>query len=142
MGLTQSQPQPQSSGSRAEAVISDQVRQHQVVIFSKRSCSYCDAVKSVMARETQRLNRDDRCAVQEVSVVELDDRPDGRDLQAALLRRTGVTTVPQVFVGSQFVGGAVDTARLANNGGLRIALMHAAKCPISDKEKNKDVDDD
>lgn len=127
MGANQS-----SSGDNTpDGAISAQVHAHQVVIFSKRTCGYCDAVKSVVERETRRLRRNDGCAVDDVKVVELDDGPDGgAALQQALLRRTGVSTVPQVFVGRNFVGGAVDTTRMANTGGLRLALMQAANCPV------------
>lgn len=129
------------TASTPDSTISAHVAAHQVVIFSKRTCGYCDAVKSVVAREARRLRRSimqasasataAQCTIDDAFVIELDDdhhSESGAELQQALMRRTGVSTVPQVFVGSRFVGGAVDTTRLANNGGLRLALIQAANC--------------
>lgn len=132
-----------------DGTISSHVHAHQVVIFSKRTCGYCDAVKAVIDREVRRLRRStDGCVVDDVKVIELDDLgtadgDEGAALQEALVRRTGMSTVPQVFVGRKFVGGAVDTNRMANSGGLRLALMQAANCPVVVKnEDGEGVDGD
>lgn len=123
--------------AKAEAVVKQTVEQHAVVVFSKRTCGYCDAVKSVLARETRLLKARDGCLdVPQVAVIELDElfpRPQNMtQVQQALANRTGIRTVPQVFINQRFVGGAEDTARLASTGGLRVALMDVSKCTPRD----------
>lgn len=109
----------------ADQKINETLNKNEVVIFSKKTCGYCDAVKQVMNQETKKLQKFDMCTVSNVAIVELDG--DG-DMQNALYKLTGVATVPQVFVNNQFLGGAVDTAKLANVGQLRLALIDAAGC--------------
>lgn len=46
-------------------------------------------------------------------------------------RMTGAPTVPRVFVDGVFVGGAEDVVRYARGGGLRLALMRAARCEVT-----------
>ena len=57
-----------------------------------------------------------------MSVVQLDktvgDVLQSNDLQAALKRRTGSSTVPQVFIDSVFVGGCDEITRLYNTNAL------------------------
>lgn len=127
MGASQSV----STEARVDNDINSTVNGHQVVIFSKRTCGYCDAVKHLMAREMRQLRSGHQCDVADVKVIELDDEA---DLQRGLYRRTGVPTVPQVFVNKAFVGGASDTSKMANSGALRMALMTAAHCKPLDKD--------
>jgi len=51
-------------------------------------------------------------------VVELDQRPDGGDIQKALAEMTGQRTVPNVFVKGQHLGGNDDTQAAAADGRL------------------------
>lgn len=118
----------------ADAKITNYVEKNEVVVFSKRTCGYCHVVKRLLTNETQRLKQMDGCSnIPQVKVVELDDDSNAEDdevmfVRDALIRRTGLNTVPQVFINSKFVGGADDTAQMARIGGLRVALLHAAKC--------------
>ena len=57
------------------------------------------------------------------AAVELDERPDGADLQDYLLRLTGGRTVPRVFVGGKFIGGSDDVAALDASGQLLAMLQ-------------------
>jgi glutaredoxin 3 len=56
-------------------------------------------------------------------VVELDQRDDGSDIQDYLLELTGGRTVPRVFIDSEFIGGADDTAALDESGRLKTMLI-------------------
>ncbi len=83
-----------------------------------------------------------------LGLVELDEREDGGQIQSTLRRLTGISTVPQVFIGGtcrlvegerrctfsqlglgtfagQCVGGGDDTAALARSGKL-VPLLRAA----------------
>lgn len=50
------------------------------------------------------------------TVVELDQEEDGKEIQAALLAKTGQRTVPNVFVSGQHVGGNDDTVKAGESG--------------------------
>lgn len=121
----------------ADAMIANYVEKNEVVVFSKRTCGYCQVVKRLLSNETYRLKQMDGCSnVPQVKVVELDNDSSIEDdemmyIRDALIRRTGLKTVPQVFINSKLVGGADDTAQMARVGGLRVALLHAAKCTPS-----------
>ena len=69
-----------------------------VVVYSKTTCPYCSEVKALFAR----LNVP-------ATVIELNQTPDGAEMQAALSDLVGRRTVPQVFVGGAHVGGCDDT---------------------------------
>lgn len=56
------------------------------------------------------------------TTIELDLREDGSDFQDTLLRLTGASTVPRIFVDGAFIGGADDMAALDASGGLAALL--------------------
>tara|TARA_B110001452_G_scaffold138770_1_gene115363 strand:- start:446 stop:1129 length:684 start_codon:yes stop_codon:yes gene_type:complete len=88
-----------------------------VVIYSKSWCPYCAQCKQLF---------DDM--KQPYTVVELDEREDGEQLQAALLEMTQQRTVPNVFVAGQHLGGNDDTQQAARSGELA-ALLGASPSP-------------
>jgi len=52
------------------------------------------------------------------TVVELDQRKDGEAMQAALAELTSRTTVPNVFIGGENVGGCDEVVGLWQEGKL------------------------
>ena len=62
-----------------------------------------------------------------VDVIELDviGEPRNGPVQQLLKKKSGRTTVPQVFVNGEFVGGDDDMKRLASAGALESALTAA-----------------
>lgn len=71
-----------------------------VVIYSKSYCPYCVRAKDLFTRKG--------VAFEEIF---LDDRPEE---YAALKERTGMMTVPQIFINDQLIGGFTDLAALDN----------------------------
>jgi glutaredoxin 3 len=69
-----------------------------VLIYTKSNCPYC-----VRAKE---LLKSKGVAFEEVY---LDDRPEEYD---TLKEKTGLMTVPQIFINDQLVGGYTDLATL------------------------------
>lgn len=110
---------------------------HLSKIFSKRSCGYCDAAKRALRVEAKRLGQAG-CSVPKPTVVELDDGslpPEvAREVQSILLKMTGESTVPRVFLNQSFVGGATETIKYAQEGGLQFALMKAGQCNVAENE--------
>ena len=88
-------------------MIQDELRSHRVVVYSKTFCPHSRAVKEIL-----------RSLSQGYVAVELDHVAHGRDLQRALARLTGVSTVPQVFIDGQFVGTAEGTREALASGRL------------------------
>ena len=92
--------------------IQHELDSHRVVVYSKTSCPHSRAVKELL-----------RSLSQGYVAVELDHVAHGRDLQRALARLTGVSTVPQVFIDGRFVGTA-DGTRQALASGLLARLLN------------------
>merc|ERR1719153_720394 len=77
------------------------INTHQVMVFSKSTCPFCVKIKQLF----DSLNI-------KYEVLELDQIPDGSDVQAALAERSGQRTVPNVFINGKHVGGCDYTLKL------------------------------
>jgi len=80
-----------------------------VVIYTKSTCGHCYAAKSLLRRKN--------VAFQEISV-------DGdRAGQASMAQKAGgCSTVPQIFIGAQHVGGCDELHELDSAGALDALL--------------------
>ena len=58
------------------------------------------------------------------AVFELNELPNGAEIQGALTEMTGQRTVPYVFVRSQFIGGGTETMQALESGEL-LRLLQA-----------------
>ena len=101
---------------KLEEAIRTTVTSNDVVIYSKSWCPYCAQCKALF----------DDLSVPYVA-VELDQRDDGEQLQAALLELTQQRTVPNVFVAGQHVGGNDDTQQASQSGKLATLLEEAGR---------------
>lgn len=52
----------------------------------------------------------------DISVLELDQRPDGAAIQSYLIEKTGQKTVPLTFIGAKRLGGCDDTMKAHQEG--------------------------
>ncbi|CAG7817945.1 unnamed protein product [Allacma fusca] len=92
----------------ATAKIEDLIKSNKVVVFSKSYCPYCDKVKDLFKKLSAQFYG-----------LELDEiGQEGSLLQAALKTRTGQSTVPNVFINGNHIGGCDDTFRLHRNSKL------------------------
>ena len=132
-------PNGASSNMSAEREFIDkEIASRDVVIFSKTYCGtwlfvelvrqsadhlyvhtthflpgYCSSTKSLFARSD--LTKD-------VAIHELDRMSNGSSIQRALVEMTGQTTVPNVFVKGQHIGGNDDTQAAFRSGKLNSML--------------------
>ena len=97
-----------------EETIQQTTANNEVVIYSKSWCPYCAQCKALF----------DDMAI-DYTAVELDERDDGDQLQAALLEVTKQRMVPNVFVNGQHLGGSDDTQQAARSGKLAELLLKA-----------------
>ena len=90
------------------SAVEERIAKDRILVISKTYCPYCKRAKKLL--EEKKL---------EFEVVELDERSDGELLQEALARRAGGhSTVPMVWFGTKFVGGASDLERSIRSGAL------------------------
>eukprot|EP00208_Stichococcus_sp_RCC1054_P007835 CAMPEP_0206150676 /NCGR_PEP_ID=MMETSP1473-20131121/38418_1 /ASSEMBLY_ACC=CAM_ASM_001109 /TAXON_ID=1461547 /ORGANISM="Stichococcus sp, Strain RCC1054" /LENGTH=103 /DNA_ID=CAMNT_0053548187 /DNA_START=197 /DNA_END=508 /DNA_ORIENTATION=+ len=89
--------------------VASTIKDNKVVIFSKSYCPFCHKAKRALGGVLDSSK---------ITVIELDQRSDGDDIQNELQSLTGGRSVPRVFINQKFIGGGDDTARLASNGEL------------------------
>jgi len=85
-----------------------------VVVFSKSWCPYCAATKKTL----QDLQAN-------FALYELDKLPDGAELQAALAKISGQTSVPNIYISQEHIGGNSDLQTLAKADKLTDLLRDA-----------------
>ena len=110
-----------STGTYLSESIQQTIAADKVVIYSKSWCPYCTQCKALFDEMRQPY-----------TVVELDQRDDGEQLQAALLTMTQQRTVPSVFVSGQHIGGNDDTQQAARSGRLAelLGTMGGSTAPL------------
>jgi len=79
-----------------------------VTMYSTRICPYCVMAEKLLAKKGVAIEK-----------ILLDSEPALRD---EMVKRTGRTTVPQIFIGEQHVGGYTDLAALDLKGELEPLL--------------------
>ena len=82
----------------------------QVKIYSSDTCPYCHRAKALLRAR----------GVTEWDEVVVDGRP---DVRAAMAQLVGRTSVPQIFIDGQHVGGCDDLHALDARGGLAPLLV-------------------
>ena len=98
------------SSSPIESVKSE-IENNKVVVYSKSWCGYSMRTKMLF----EDMGVDTR-------VIELDEDPDGAEIQEALEDMTGQRTVPNTFINGKHVGGNDDVQALAFSGELEKML--------------------
>ncbi|KAK9726240.1 hypothetical protein RND81_05G201200 [Saponaria officinalis] len=94
--------------------VSHLVEQKPLVIFTKSSCCMSHSVKQLV-----------RSYGANATVYELDDLPNGQEVEKALQRLGLKPTVPAVFIGQKFVGGAKEIISMQVQGRLTPMLKEA-----------------
>ncbi len=76
-----------------------------VTVYTQTVCPYCTQAKNLLKGKGVQY-----------SEINLDDRPDKEreDLQ----EKTGLRTLPQIYIGDELVGGFSELARLEKSGQL------------------------
>ncbi len=82
-----------------------------VLMYCTEICPYC-----VRAEHLLRAN-----GVEEIEKIRVDLQPEQR---LAMVEKTGRRTVPQIYIGTQHVGGYDDLAVLERSGQLAILLAN------------------
>ncbi len=101
-----------------------------VVVFALTWCEFTWAVRKLFTRCGIAFRSIDLDSVE----YQVDDL--GARVRAALTERTGVTTIPQIFVGRTLVGGAMDTFAAFASGRLQ-KLLASSQVPFEDTVGDK-----
>lgn len=80
----------------------------EVKIYSKDHCPYCERAKALLQSKGVKYQE-----------INLEGKPD--EMQA-LVKQTGMRTVPQIFIAGKLVGGFTDLAALDQQGKLDTLL--------------------
>ncbi|SDS29347.1 glutaredoxin 3 [Pseudomonas fuscovaginae UPB0736] len=80
----------------------------QVVVYSSDYCPYCSRAKQLLASK--------QVAFEEIKV---DGKP---QLRAEMAHKAGRTSVPQIWIGNQHIGGCDDLFALERGGKLDALL--------------------
>ncbi|KAL2118032.1 hypothetical protein VTJ04DRAFT_7692 [Mycothermus thermophilus] len=91
----------EAAQKKAQQLIDDNA----VMVFSKSYCPYCNNTKRILSE----LNA-------KYTAYELNQEPDGDDIQQALHKMTGQRTVPNIFIGRVHIGGNSDLENVVKNG--------------------------
>ncbi|XP_010522769.1 PREDICTED: monothiol glutaredoxin-S1 [Tarenaya hassleriana] len=97
-----------------EKIISEMLVEKPVVIFSRSTCCMSHAIKSLISGFGANP-----------TVYELDELPNGQEIEEALVGLGCKPTVPAVFIGQQLVGGANQVMSLQVRNQLGSLLRKA-----------------
>ncbi|KAI0567376.1 5'-adenylylsulfate reductase (glutathione) APR Rhodoplastic [Gracilaria domingensis] len=90
-----------ASAELADEFVSDAVKGDKVVVFTKKGCPYCAALKDLFSELGVPYT--------EYTISEMDNYG---DIVASLERSTGQNTAPNLFIGSNHIGGNEETQLL------------------------------
>jgi cysteine synthase len=116
-----SAPAPQAVAAEAEAFVNRVVDDpaQPVVMFALEWCEFCWAVRKMFGRY--------KIPYRSVDLDSVEYQKDnlGGKIRAALTARTSVATIPQIFVGGEFVGGSTDLFNAWKQGRVQNLLANA-----------------
>jgi cysteine synthase len=99
-------------------------------MFALEWCEFCWAVRKLFAKYKVPFRSVDIDSVQ----YQRDDL--GAKIRAAVSARTSFTTIPQIFIGGEFVGGATDVLKGWKEGRIQ-SLLEKNRVAY---DRNVDVD--
>lgn len=79
-----------------------------IIIYTKGYCPYCTRAKQLLEQKKQSYNE-----------IPIDRNPELRD---EMIEKSGRTTVPQIFINGQHIGGCDDLHALEARGTLDALL--------------------
>jgi cysteine synthase len=114
---TEAAPTDEEARQFVASVTADPVQP--VVMFALEWCEFCWALRKLFARYGIAYRSVDLDSVE----YQKDDR--GGKIRAALARTTGATTIPQVFVAGEFIGGCTETLDAFKSGRMQTLLRNS-----------------
>ena len=110
---------PIALDENAGAFVSRAIEDHAVVMFALEWCEFCWAARKLFARLGIAFRSVD------IDSVELQQHDMGTRTRAVLRERTGVHSIPQIWIGGTHVGGATDLFDAMRTGRMQQLLSEA-----------------
>jgi cysteine synthase A len=107
----------------AEAFVAQAIDSEPVVMFALQWCEFCWAVRKLFDRLGV------ACRSVDLDSVALQEGLLGTRLRAVLRRRTGASTIPQIWIAGNPIGGATELLEAVREGRLQ-QLLAAARIPF------------
>jgi glutaredoxin 3 len=111
-GKSSSAENASSPAGSVEAYVDEQIAAHPLIMWSKTYCGFCAKAKKDLAPFKPH-------------VIEVDNSPDDRAITAALAKKTGQRTFPNVFCKSRHVGGSDKVAAEVKSGKMKTSLENS-----------------
>ena len=129
-------PAPKPAKPAAAVPATDESRAHfqkvisenKIVIFSLEWCEFCWSAKKFFTKIGIKYTPVN------IDSAEMAKDNWGAQVRAAATEVTSCKTIPQIFVGGKFLGGATDVFNEFKDGQLQ-AKLKAAECPFDDSVK-------
>src|SRR5262249_14260927 len=110
------EPTPVETDRDAERFVDEIIRAESVVLFSLEWCEFCWSVRKLFAR----LGIPYRSV--DLDSVEYQKNDLGGKIRAVLASRTGAKTIPQIFIGTEHIGGCTDLFNAWRDGSMQRRL--------------------
>ena len=109
---------PQPVSKEAETFVREAISdpEHAVVMFALEWCEFCWSVRKMFKAFDIPYRSID------LDSVAYQEKNWGGQIRAALRAQTGIKTIPQIFVGGEFVGGCTELFDAHNEGRLKTLL--------------------
>ena len=104
-----------STGEDVNDFVNKYIEEHDVMIFAKSTCPHCKNSKKVLdilEKKTGMVGWNARSLYLDYMSA------DGPKIHAALVEKTGHTTVPNVFIAGKHVGGNAELTNMYESGEL------------------------
>lgn len=109
-------------------LVEDAIANNPIVVFSKSYCPYCIRAKALLAKTGNTIPD-----YRQPKAFEIDEMEAGSEIQRYLLEKTGQSTVPNIFIGGQHIGGSDSLSSVAQRGELVSLIKDAQKIiPVAD----------
>lgn len=106
--------QPKMVSAETKQKVEQLIKEKPIFIASKSYCPYCTKTKNTVSSITK-----------EAYILELNEIPDGQEIQDFLLELTGQRTVPNIFIGGEHIGGNSDLQALNSEDKLEPKIKAA-----------------
>jgi cysteine synthase A len=114
---TPAEPSRVETDPGAERFVADIIRAEPVVLFALEWCEFCWSVRKLFSRVGIEYRSVDLDSVE----YQKDDL--GGKIRAVLAARTGAKTIPQIFIGTEHIGGCTDLFNAWRDGSIQRRLV-------------------
>jgi cysteine synthase A len=103
---------PLTADAESQAELESLIAEHPVVLFALEWCEFCWSLRKLL----KALGVPHHDVALDAAALKSGDR--GLRLRRALTAKTGMATIPQLFIGGRFMGGCLDAFSAAASGEL------------------------